>query len=249
MKLMALSSCPTLPPPPPRAVDTARQGLNARIWIPQTTTFPLMAAIDDDGNHITATLEESFKNPKVLPVDLQNVLGSLQLILHASIDFFISDSSYEQKIPDGAFEEFADTFLTKYNSFIQPVLQTQLSKTMPDIKKHPSIDNTIPLAEAGIPEKPYQHVITTIQSKGKGIVEANQDKQELIDLTIQAGIESEDANVRVLYIKGIAGKTAISEYIRSFMETNLHGLAAQDPDLARMTFLDKNGRPLPKPQD
>ncbi len=227
----------------------ARQGLNAKIWVPKTTTFPLMDAIDVYHDHIPETLEESLKNPKVLPVDLQNVLESLLKVFHASIDFFISDSSYEQNIPERDFEKFANKFMAEYASFIKPVLQTKLSNTMPTIKKqkHPSIDNTIPLAEAGIPEKPYQHVITTIQSIGNGIVEADEDKQKLIDLKIQTGIEKEDENVKVLYVNGQAGETPISEYIRAVMETNLHGLAVQDPGLARMIFLDKNGKPLPKP--
>jgi hypothetical protein len=248
MKLHAFpAQAPTAPPP------EARQGLDAKIWIPEKASFPEIKVYDLYEGLVPESLDDSLRNPKVIPLDLQNVLSLLHKIFDALIDSFVEDSSIEQKIPDEDFNAYYSNFWREFNSFIFPIVKTQLSHTSP-IESNKissassSVLDSVPLNEAGLPEKPCQHAIITIQSISNGSVVADADKQKLIALKLYTGIEEEEG-IKVLHIKGEAlNETPISEYIRAGMERHLQQCALQDAELGRIQFWDKNRNLIRNPK-
>ncbi|MFN9692132.1 MAG: hypothetical protein ACK551_08550 [Vampirovibrionales bacterium] len=102
MKLMALSSRPTLPPHTgARAVDTARQGLNAQIWIPSNLLLPEIVAVRS-----FKTLERFSGFSEYQDTQLQNTLSNLRMLmfwvdqLWKSSVYSLKQSWFEETITD-----------------------------------------------------------------------------------------------------------------------------------------------------
>ena len=248
MKLHAFSS------QAPNASPEARQGLNARIVFPKREIFPELRVLDFYGKPVPEILDTSLKNPKVLPQDLQHVLGGILKIYQSSIDWFVNDSSIEQNISDQHLQTYVDTFWKEFNTFIKPDVNIHAHHTDPIIRQeegavvaNSSLINPVPLLELNTPSTPYRYVTATIQSIQDN---ANPSKdpsynQKLIGLKLYAGLE-DDEHSKIIRIKGrTENSNSISEYIRACIEATLHDGILNDERVGRVQFWDQNKRLIP----
>ncbi len=136
----------------------------------------------------------------------------------------------------------------KYNAFIKPVRQTQLSHKAPVMKSDHSapakLIEVAPLDEIKIPEEPFYHVLTTLKSIGSTVKDPSIKAEDLIDLTLYTGLEQTEDN-KVITLKGKAGKTFISEYLKDSIAKHWQALLGQDPNVGRVQFWDETGKLLP----
>jgi hypothetical protein len=250
MKLMALSSRPTLPPHTgARAVDTARQGLNAKIWIPKRAIFPRIEVLDLYNELVPALLDHSVQNPPVLPKDLQPVLDAILKMYRASIDWFINNSAIDENIPEEDFKTYFRTFWEEFDTVISPVTQIHLDHAEPNttLAEENAVSsspvNGLPLLELGTPQTPHKHVTMTIRSRPNVLLQ-----ERLIGLKIDVGLE-EDDDSKIIRITGhTENNSPISEHIRSSIEKGLHATSVQSEVVGRVQFWDTSDALIPNPK-
>ena len=239
MKLHAFPAQARTAPP------EARQGLDAKIWIPKENTFPRIDVLDFNDELVPAVLDTSLQNPPVLPKDLQPVLDAILKMYQASIAWFVNDSSIEQNIPDEDLITYFRTFWEEFDTVIDPGIKIQLDHTEPNTTQEEgkAIVNSLPLLELGTPQTPHKHVTMTIRSRPNVLLQ-----ERLIGLKIDVGLE-EDDDSKIIRITGhTENNNPISEHIRSSIEEGLHATSVQSEDVGRVRFWDTSGALIPNPK-
>ena len=220
MKLMARSPQPFSSSTPPRAVDTARQGLNATIWIPEAVTLqPLHAVKNLETLEIFSGFSQyQYNHLNKTPANLGMLLLWIDQLWKASV-YGLKRFEFEENIKDPTSAEFRFVqFALAFPNFQDPVVKIR----KPLFTRNP------------------QQVTMKMNSR-------SESKLGRIALAFDAILEPQP-EVEVLRVKGgVTKPSKKASLVLELIEFALHE-KLRSSEIARMEFLDSEGNIIPPPQ-